>query len=189
MKRTAAAAVPVLLVLVTACGSSSSGGAASTSAAPASSSTPSAAPTSSSPSPTAPALPAAATSDDPQAVAVSLKEQIPQITRVIQVTESNDSNNLIGRPGKYDAASFMKDSRMPCTGQNLKTLDTSGGAKVERWASTADAQARADYIQKNLKALPMLGTEYDYVRDNLLLRVAGDLKPSQAKAYEKAFVG
>ncbi len=40
-----------------------------------------------------------------------------------------------------------------------------------------------------LKAMPILGTEYDYVRDGLLLRVAGDLKPSQAKAYEKAFVG
>ena len=122
-------------------------------------------------------------------MADSLKQQIPEITAVIQVTESNDSNDLIGRPGKYDAALFMKDKRLTCSAKNLKDLDTSCGAKVERWPSQADAQARADYIQAALKAMPILGTEYDYVRDGLLLRVAGDLKPSQAKVYEKAFVG
>ena len=33
------------------------------------------------------------------------------------------------------------------------------------------------------------GTLYDYVRDALVLRVSADLKPSQAKQYETAFIG
>lgn len=122
-------------------------------------------------------------------MAESLKSQISEIATIVQVTEANDSNNLLGRPGKYDAASFMKDSRLTCSASSLRDLDTSCGAKIERWPSKADAQARADYIQNALKAMPILGTEYDYVRDNLLLRVAGDLKPTEAKQYETAFTG
>jgi hypothetical protein len=34
-----------------------------------------------------------------------------------------------------------------------------------------------------------LGSEYDYVRDALVLRVSADLKPSQAKQSETAFIG
>ncbi len=33
----------------------------------------------------------------------------------------------------------------------------------------------------------MLGSEYDYVPDVLVLRISGRAKPSQAKAYESAF--
>ena len=44
-----------------------------------------------------------------------------------------------------------------------------------------------DYIQRILKDSPMLGSEYDYLRGSLLLRVDGALKPSAAAAYETAF--
>lgn len=127
--------------------------------------------------------------DDPAAAAASLAEAIPEIGEIIEITEDNDTNNLIGRPGQYDAATFMEDERLGCTAaDNFKELATDCGAKIERWASEADAQARADDIQAKLKSFG-LGAEYDYVRDRLLLRVAGDLKPSQAKAYEEAFLG
>ena len=119
-------------------------------------------------------------------VAESLKAQIPQIGVVIKLTENNDPNNLIGRPGKFDAGSYMQDTRLKCSATKI---ETSCGAMIERWPSNADAKARMDYIQGILKSMPALGTEYDYVRGNLLLRVGGDLKPSQAKAYETAFVG
>ncbi len=42
------------------------------------------------------------------------------------------------------------------------------------------------YIQSTEKALPMLGTEYDYVVGPFLVRVSSQLTPSQADAYHKA---
>ena len=60
---------------------------------------------------------------------------------------------------------------------------------IEQWPDQAAAQRRADYIQSMLKSMPMLGQEWNTVKGGLLLRVAGDLKPSEAKAYETAFAG
>lgn len=178
----------VLLVALAGCSSTPDPATPASSAPAAASTTASNAVPASSP-PASPAASGSQTSDDPQVVADSLKVQISEISAVVQVTEANDSNDLIGRPGKYDAATFMKDSRLTCSASELKDLDTSCGAKLERWPSQAAAQARADFIQKALEAMPILGTEYDYVRGGLLLRVAGDLKPSQAKEYQQAFLG
>ncbi|MBD3783682.1 MAG: hypothetical protein IE926_12150 [Micrococcales bacterium] len=106
---------------------------------------------------------------------------------MIELTEDNDTNNLIGRPGQYDAATFMADKRLGCSkSDQYDQLGVDCGAKIERWATPAAATARAADIQKKLKDYG-LGAEYDYVRGNLLLRVAGDLKPSQAKEYRDAF--
>lgn len=194
-RRRFAIGVPVgtvaAVVLLTGCGGGESGTTASTS--PAASAAPSS--ISVSPSPTAsastpePAAPLSATSDDPQEVAESLKLQIGKIGKIVRITEDNDANDLIGRPGQYDAATFIQDTRLPCTAKdNYDDLSIDCGAKVERWASTKDAKARAADIQEKLKAYG-LGAEYDYVRGGLILRVAGDLKPSQAKKYEAAFAG
>ena len=143
-----------------------------------------------SPSPsTSKTPPLSATSDDPHEVAVSLKDQIPEIGAVVKITEDNDANNLIGRPGQYDAATFMQDKRLPCTAQDqYDDLSIDCGAKVERWASNKDAVARTADIQQKLKDYG-LGAEYDYVRGGLVLRISGDIKPSEAKKYTSAFAG
>ncbi|KXT58724.1 hypothetical protein Y710_00295 [Gordonia sp. QH-12] len=60
---------------------------------------------------------------------------------------------------------------------------------MELWPSEEAANKRKDYIQSILTDSPMLGSEYDTVRGPMILRVSGDLKPSQAKVYEQAFVG
>ena len=102
-------------------------------------------------------------SDDPQTVAISLKSQIAQIGKIVKITEDNDANNLIGRPGQYDAATFMQDTRLPCTAKDqYDELSIDCGAKIERWASNKDAKARAADIQQKLKDFG-LGAEYDYV--------------------------
>jgi hypothetical protein len=130
-----------------------------------------------------------AVSDDPQAIAADLKDDIPQIGKVVKITEDNDDNDLIGRPGQYDAVTFMEDKRLDCSpSNNFDGLSIDCGAKLERWPSKSDAQARADDIQSKLKEFG-LGAEYDYVRDRVLLRVSGTLKPSEAKAYKSSFLG
>lgn len=119
-----------------------------------------------------------------QNAAESLKRSIPQIVRLIPVTEDNDGNNLIGRPNGYSAATAVVDSRLPA----CENPGADCGAMIEQWPDEAAAQRRAEYIQTIAKAAPVLANEYDTVKGNLLLRVAGDLKPSAAEAYKKAFM-
>lgn len=122
-------------------------------------------------------------------MAVSLKSQIREVGKIVKITENNDANDLIGRPGQYDAATFMQDTRLPCTAKDqFDELSIECGAKLERWRSNGDAKDRVADIQKKLKDYG-LGAEYDYIRDGLVLRLSGALKPSQAKAYKAAFAG
>lgn len=61
--------------------------------------------------------------------------------------------------------------------------------QVEQWPDEAAAQKRAEYIKTILSSAPILGSEYQAVKGNLLLRVSGKLKPSAAEIYTKAFEG
>ncbi|WP_123026271.1 hypothetical protein [Mycolicibacterium stellerae] len=63
------------------------------------------------------------------------------------------------------------------------------GAGVEQWPDAASAQQRADYLETGLSAAPILGTEYNTLQDNLLLRVSGKLSPSVADQYQAALAG
>lgn len=161
-------AVP-LLVLLASCGSSDS--------------PPAAAPAANAVASTAAPSPSKAA--DADAVAARLKAAIGAITKTVTITEDNDPNNSIGRPGKYRQAVSIYDSRVKCQ----SPLDITCGAKVEVFADREEAQARADYLKGVTEANPILGSEYDYVSGAVLLRVWGDLKPSQAKEYEAAFGG
>ncbi|MFG1912582.1 hypothetical protein [Kribbella sp. NPDC048928] len=102
----------------------------------------------------------------------------------MRITEDNDPNKLVGRPNGYSDAAVLYDKGTDCT-----DLGVDCGATVEIWPTTEDAKRRAAYIQNLLKDAPALGTEYDYVNAGALLRVAGALKPSTAKAYAGAFGG
>ncbi|GEE01955.1 hypothetical protein nbrc107696_24010 [Gordonia spumicola] len=118
-------------------------------------------------------------------VVADLRSAVPQISKVIVITEDNDPNNLVGRPNGYVAATVIEDSRVKCSeGQKI---GVSCGAMVEEWADTASAQRRSDQIQEYKRSMPILGQEYNHVEGPFLLRVSGDLKPSQAKKYETAF--
>lgn len=161
--RVATAAVGIAAAAV-ACSKPASQGAAETSAAPPP------------PPPTA------------QSSAEAIKGAVPQITRLIPLTEDNDSNNLLGRPGGYTAAVVLVDPRS--TGVcDLAKPGADCGATVEQWPDHDAAQKRADYIKQIRGAAPVLGTEWTIVKDNLVLRVTGDLTPSVEKAYEAAFKG
>lgn len=125
------------------------------------------------------------TKDGPtaEALAASLKADVSSITKTVTITEDNDPNDSIGRPGSYSEAVSIYDSRADC-GEDDLSVDC--GAKIEVFDSAGGAKDRMDYIQKSLKDNPILGSEYNYVIGNALLRVSGTLKPSEAKEYEVA---
>jgi len=103
----------------------------------------------------------------------------------VPITEDNDPNDLLGRPNGYVAAIVIKDSRLADCGDDL---GVDCGATVEEWPDAEAAKARADYIASLQKDSPMLGSEYHYLDGPVLVRVSGELKPSEAKEYE-AVVG
>lgn len=140
-------------------------------------STPSVAPASTAtPSPTPPAHPTTAT-----AWAKAIRQ--PKTYKIVTITEKNDPNNSIGRPGKYIDAAAIFDKRVRCESK----LDITCGAKIEVYEDADGAKARAAYIDSVIKAEPILGSEWHELAGPVLLRVSGKLRPSWAKAYRQAF--
>ncbi len=102
------------------------------------------------------------------------------------ITETDDANNLIGRPGQYVSKVAFVDSRV---GVPIDPAEpgNEGGGSIEVFADGADAQVRSDYIQETLQSLgPIAGTEYHYLAGPILVRVTGELAPSMAAGHEAA---
>ena len=119
-----------------------------------------------------------------QSAALVLRSKIPTVAALVQLDEDNDPNDLIGRPNGYTAATVIFDSRVSCDGEE-PGVDC--GATIEQWASKEDAEKRAEYIQDLQSGSSFLGSEWNTVRGNLLLRVSGAMNPSDAEAYADVF--
>ena len=105
------------------------------------------------------------------------------MNKVVTITEDNDPNNKIGRPGGYVSAATLYDQGASCS-----KLGADCGATVEVWPDEASATQRSKFILDVLKnANGVLGEEYHYQEGPVLLRVTGKLKPSVAKQYEAEF--
>jgi hypothetical protein len=118
-----------------------------------------------------------------EATAAQLKGAVLTITAAELLNETNDPNELFGRPNGYVAGAVFYDNRVTCD-----SLGVECGATLEIWPTAEDAQARSDYIQGILKEAPALGSEYNYLDGASLLRVTGALPPSAAVEYEAAFL-
>lgn len=129
-----------------------------------------------------------------QSAAEAIKATVPEVTDLIAITEENDANNMIGRSNGYVAATVIVDSRIAARAGDFDekcSRDKPGivcGAGVEQWPDAAATQARASYIKAIQSSMPFLGTEYQTVKGNLLLRVSGKLRPSEAQVYQAAFM-
>lgn len=118
-------------------------------------------------------------------VADAIAAEIPEISEVLTITEDNDPNAKIGRPGGYIDGAVMFDSRAEPR-DDVPGRDK--GAFLEVWPDEAAATDRAEFIQEALQgANGVLGSEYHFQHDGYLLRVTGEIKPSDAQVYEDAF--
>ena len=148
--------------------------------------------TTSSPQTTAAAAPsttAAAASSPLTADAILAKFKAAQlpVASTYAFTADTDPNHLLGRPNGYVAKLSWTDSRIPASDTSgAQQGDVALGGSLEQYATTAAAQARETYIQGILKADPMLGTEYDYVVGDVVVRVSQYLTPAEAQAYQAA---
>lgn len=113
-----------------------------------------------------------------------LEAEVSSVQKVVTITETNDPNNLIGRPNGYRSAAVLYDSGTSCD-----DLGSDCGAAVEVFEDEAAATSRGEYIQGVLAETPALGSEWTAVDGAALLRVNGELKPSVARRYFEAFGG
>ncbi len=115
-------------------------------------------------------------------VAQKIKAAVPTVTGITEITQANDANKLLGRPGQYTSGAWLTD-----TAGKPAATGVDGGAVVEVFATADDASTRSAYIQGQLKKLgPAYGTEYDYLNGPVLVRVSGKLTPDAAALYEAA---
>jgi hypothetical protein len=112
--------------------------------------------------------------------------KVATITGTFNFTEENDPNELLGRPNGYTSATVVFDSGGECD-KDDPGVDC--GATIEVFEDAAGAQRRSEYILGILKDAPILGTEYQYLFGNALLRVSGHLTPTVAAEYGDSFGG
>ena len=115
-------------------------------------------------------------------LAEHISSEVSSVTEVIPLTNDTDTNNLLGKPNGYSAAVVLVD----VGGTDCAAPDVDCGATVEEWPDAESVQRRADYIQSIAEDVTFLGSEYHYPVGNLLVRVSGDLNPSQVALYEQA---
>jgi hypothetical protein len=124
---------------------------------------------------------------DASGVVARLKAAKLPIGAVTVYTAATDPNHLLGRPNGYVSKSAFTDTRVsPADARDTSAGSVDLGGSVEVFASSADARARKAYIAAVDKSAPIVGTEYDYVSGEVLLRVSQVLTPTQAAAYQKA---
>jgi hypothetical protein len=101
------------------------------------------------------------------------------VDRVIVYDEETDPNSLLGRPKSYTGKVSFADTRI----SQYDDAETPEGGTVEVFANNVDAKSRYDYISSFDGSV--LGT-YQYLRDNVLVRISYDLTPAQAEEYDRA---
>lgn len=110
------------------------------------------------------------------------------LSGLIVYTAATDPNHLLGRPNGYTSKCAWVDSRIPASDvTGLVKGDPSRGGSVEVFPTAAGAVARAKEILTLEKALPNIGSEYDYLDGGVLIRLSEYLTPAQAATYGAAF--
>lgn len=124
--------------------------------------------------------------DDAELAAAAVGAALSGLDPSVALKAEQDSNELFGRPGKYDQVSFLGDSKLGCSAaDSYRDFATDCGVKIERWPSPDAALARAKDIQIKLQDFG-LGAEWDYVVGRLVVRASGAYTPAQAKRIQVA---
>ena len=121
---------------------------------------------------------------DASAVLKRLTDAGLPMTSVVVQDENTDPNHLLGRPNGYTARVSFD---VPGGDPDADKYTLSRGGVIEIFPSEDAARRRSTYLQELAKNEPILGTEYNYIRGPVLLRLIGDVKPSLAAQFEAAF--
>ncbi|AVT39620.1 hypothetical protein C6W10_27850 [Plantactinospora sp. BB1] len=110
------------------------------------------------------------------------------VTNIAAQNEDTDPNDLLGRPGGYTSRA---SADVPGGDRDADKYGIDRGLVVEVFATAEDADARSKFIQKTLKEIQIMGTEYHYQPTDrrVLVRLTGKIKPSVAGKFEVTTTG
>lgn len=101
----------------------------------------------------------------------------------IYADETTDPNQLLGRPGGYiERVTFV----LPGGNSNGDPYSMDRGGAIEVFENAAGAQRRADYITGLYEDNPILGSEYIWVYQNVVIRIDQAVSPSTVSELEQA---
>jgi len=108
---------------------------------------------------------------------------------IVVYTEDTDTNSLLGRPDQYTSKASFSDSRIEQPEASIEGEDAVMiGGTVEVFENADDATARKEYIESVTSGMSVL-VQYMYQYENVLIRIDGDLTPTQAAQYEAGLNG
>ena len=119
-------------------------------------------------------------------IADAMALEMKVITKVVYITEENDSNELLGRPTGYTSAAVLHDRRFS-PGETDET-SVNNGATIEVFSTARLADARKAYIDGISENLSLVA-QYTHTLGPALIRADYRLSPSQWNRYIAVFEG
>ena len=114
------------------------------------------------------------------AVLVALKAEGLPIGDSVDYTVETDPNEKMGRPGGYTSKVNFRDFRLVPESDDFATRD---GGSIEVFATAADRETRANYLEAISKAVPLAGEDVMFSQGRILLRVSNRLLIPDSDAY------
>lgn len=125
--------------------------------------------------------------DNPtEAYVIECLGKVEHVAHISAVTEDNDPNGHLNKPGGYTATVYYSDDRIDLDkavyGNSVIEQGTEGGGGIEVYATVEDAQKRREYLEIFDGGLFASGSHT--VIGTVLIRTSNELTASQQKEME-----
>lgn len=125
-----------------------------------------------------------------EAYVIKCLKTITEIKNISAVTEDNDPNGNLNKPGGYTATVYFSDSRIKLDkeiyGYTVIEQGTDGGGAIEVYATVEDAEKRRDYLATYDGTIFANGTHT--VIGTVLVRTSNEYTASQQKDMEAKII-
>ncbi len=129
--------------------------------------------------------------DNPtEAYVIECLQKVEHVADISAVTEDNDPNGQLNKPGGYTATVYYSDDRISLDssihGTSVIEQGTDGGGAIEVYSTVEDAEKRRDYLAAYDGGIFASGTHT--VIGTVLVRTSNELKASEQQDMEARII-
>lgn len=125
-----------------------------------------------------------------EAYVIKCLGKVKHINNISAVTENNDPNGKLNKPGGYTATVYYSDDRISLDksiyGNTVIEQGTNGGGGIEVYSTVEDAEKRENYLSTFDGGVLASGTHK--VIGTVLIRTSNELTASQQKKMEAKII-
>ncbi|MCT0027915.1 EbhA [Lactococcus lactis] len=116
-------------------------------------------------------------------------KSLPTVTGVQAVTETNDPNGSLNKPGGYTSAIYFTDSAVQdqIDGSDIVAKGTDAGGQIEVYKSSEEAQKRNDYLSA-FDGAGLFNSGSHEVCGTCVIRISSKLTATQQKELTKKII-